>query len=127
MKHRQSPFITRNQYVDPEKLELAREFRKRPTLGERILWKVLETDAFRGLHFRRQQIIAGFIVDFYCSDARVVIELDGPIHDRQVREDRDRDRALSAMGIKTIRIASERVQDDLLALLEEVFVACSRT
>jgi very-short-patch-repair endonuclease len=127
MKRCQSPFVTRSQYVDPEKLELAREFRKKPTLGERTLWKVLKTDAFRGLHFRRQQIIGGFIVDFYCADARVAIELDGSVHGGQAEEDRDRDRALSAIGIRTIRIASDRTRDDLPALLEEIFVACSRT
>ena len=127
MKRRPNPSITRGQYVDPEKLQLARDFRKKPTVGERALWKVLKGSAFGGLHFRRQQVIAGFIVDFYCSEARVAIELDGPVHDRQVREDRDRDRALSEMGIRTIRFAIDRVRDDLPALLEEIFVACSRT
>jgi very-short-patch-repair endonuclease len=127
MKHRQSPSITRGQYVDPEKLELAREFRNKPTVGERVLWAVLKGGAFRGLHFRRQQVIAGFIVDFYYADARVAIELDGPVHSARVEEDRERDRALNALGIHTLRIASDRTRDDRPALLEEIFAACSRT
>jgi very-short-patch-repair endonuclease len=120
-------FITRGQRVDPQKLELARQFRGEPTVGERALWQVLKGGAFRGLYFRRQQVMSGFIVDFYCAGARLAIELDGPIHDEQVAADQERDRALSNIGIRTVRIATDRVQHDLPTVLEEIAVACGGT
>jgi very-short-patch-repair endonuclease len=64
-------------------LEVAREFRKGPTLGEKILWDALRGRKFDGIKFRRQQPIGYFVVDFYNSTHRLVIEVDGPIHQSQ--------------------------------------------
>jgi very-short-patch-repair endonuclease len=102
--------ITRGQRVTPHKLKLAREFRKNPTPDELALWSVLRNDSLGALHFRRQQVIDGFIVDFYCATAQLAIELDGKAHAGQSEADAERDRALASKGIRTMRIASERVQ-----------------
>ena len=91
------------------------------------LWKVLKADALAGLHFRRQQVIAGFIVDFYCASAQLAIELDGPIHAGQSEEDAERDQALASKGVRMMRIASERVRRDMPVVLEEILAACART
>jgi very-short-patch-repair endonuclease len=67
-----------------------------------------------GVHFRRQQIIAGFIVDFYCHKAGLVIELDGDIHDLQKEEDARREKVLSEIGLRTCG-ATERSVEALSA------------
>ena len=61
--------------------ERARFMRQNPTPAENILWLRLRGKQVRGFHFRRQHPISRFIVDFYCSTARLVIEIDGSIHD----------------------------------------------
>jgi very-short-patch-repair endonuclease len=70
--------ITRNQAVSSAKVELAKRLRRTMTFEERTLWRVIRNNALAGLHFRRQQVIEGFIVDFYCACARLVIEVDAP-------------------------------------------------
>jgi len=68
-------------------VEIAREFRKEPTEGERILWGALRGKRLDGIKFRRQQPVGYFVVDFYASTFRLVIEVDGPIHDKQTEAD----------------------------------------
>nr|WP_225894176.1 DUF559 domain-containing protein [Atlanticothrix silvestris] len=58
--------IVIGQAINPDKMQLAREFRRQMTPAEKILWQHLRGNRLNGLHFRRQQIIDGFIVDFYC-------------------------------------------------------------
>ncbi len=72
--------ITRNQPVTMEKLELARGRRRAMTTEEQALWHALRKNKLENLHFRRQQVIAGFIVDFYCPSAHLAIEVDGASH-----------------------------------------------
>ena len=72
--------IIPGQRVVKEKLQRARELRREMTPAEKILWQELRGNKL-GVHFRRQQIIAGFIVDFYCHKVGLVIEVDGDIHD----------------------------------------------
>jgi len=81
-----------------------------------------------GFHFRRQQIIAGFITDFYCVAAKLAIEVDGPVHDDRAIPDKDRDEALAAIGIRTVRFKNAEVEGDLDRVLETIVTACaSRT
>jgi very-short-patch-repair endonuclease len=82
--------ITRNQAVSSAKVELAKRLRRTMTFEERALWQAIRNNALSGLHFRRQQVIAGFIVDFYCASARLAIEVDGPVHSG--RKDYDTER-----------------------------------
>ena len=70
------------------------------TPAEKILWQELRANKL-GVHFRRQQVIAGFIVDFYCHKAGLVIEVDGDIHDLQREEDARWEKVLSEMGLRT--------------------------
>jgi very-short-patch-repair endonuclease len=74
--------IIPGQWVTKEKLQRARELRREMTPAEKLLWHELRANKL-GVHFRRQKIIAGFIVDFYCHKAALVIEVDGAIHDLQ--------------------------------------------
>src|SRR4051812_33525571 len=78
------PNIVRGQWVEDEKLARAKELRREMTPAERLLWSHLRRNQLNGLHFRRQQVIEGFITDFYCHSAALVVEVDGRIHEEQV-------------------------------------------
>jgi len=112
--------ITRNQFVTREKLELARDLRRRMTPQEKILWHALRNDAHGALHFRRQQVVAGYIVDFYCASAKLAIEIDGGSHLHRTEHDARRDRALSEMGIRTLRVSNSEVDRDLDGVLRTI-------
>ena len=77
--------IIPGQPVTKEKLQRAKELRRDMTPAEKILWQELRGNKL-GVHFRRQQVIAGFIVDFYCHKAGLVVEVDGDIHDLQQKK-----------------------------------------
>lgn len=71
--------IVTNQKVTKEKLQRAKELRREMTPAEKLLWQEVRAKKL-GVRFRRQQIIQGFIVDFYCHKAALVVEVDGDIH-----------------------------------------------
>lgn len=100
--------IVTGQKVTQEKLQRAKELRREMTPAEKILWEELRANKL-GVHFRRQQVIAGFIVDFYCHKAALVVEVDGDIHDLQREEDARREKALSALGLKVVRFKNDEV------------------
>jgi len=111
--------IIPGQPVTKEKLQRARELRHDMTPAERILWQELRGNKL-GVHFRRQQVIAGFIVDFYCHKAGLVVELDGSVHDKQVEEDAQRDKVLKEMGLRIVRIRNDEILKDLPAVLGKI-------
>lgn len=100
--------------------EIAREFRKDPTKSEAILWQALRGKKLDGIKFRRQQPVGYFVVDFYNSVYRLVVEIDGPIHDNQVEADRARQDILEALGLNVLRIKSEIIEKNLPAVLSEM-------
>ena len=119
--------VVRGQRIDPIKLALAKEFRRDPTKEERLLWNEIRRERLGGLHFRRQQVISGFIVDFYCAAARLAVELDGPVHAGRMKEDAQRDRALAELGIRTLRIDTQTVNLDMVSVLSRIAVAAAQT
>jgi leucyl-tRNA synthetase len=74
-------------------LERAKKMRSNPTSAEEKMWGLLRKD-YTDFHFRRQHIIGSFIVDFVCLSRRLVVEIDGDIHDYQIDEDRARQETL---------------------------------
>ena len=104
-------------YVAPEvrrkMVEIAREFRKAPTEGEKILWEALRGKKLDGIKFRRQQPIGYFFVDFYNSVYRLVVEVDGPIHESQKEADQARQEILEELGLVVLRIKSEIVEKNI--------------
>ena len=90
------------------------------TFEERTLWRVIRNNALAGLHFRRQQVIAGFIVDFYCACARLVIEVDGPVHIGRKDYDAERDQALSELGIRILRLRNAFIRENIAMALDRV-------
>ena len=77
-----------------------------------------------GWHFRRQQIIDGFSVDFYCHAAGLVVELDGGIHQQQVEYDTEREKVLVARGLRIVRFKNEEVRQDLKGVLIRIQAVC---
>lgn len=111
--------IVTEQKVTKEKLQRAKELRRNMTPAEKILWKELRANKL-GVHFRRQQVIAGFIVDFYCHKSALVIEFDGDIHDLQHEEDLRREKVLSEIGLKIIRFRNDEVVKKLSMVVERI-------
>ncbi|MBP6872648.1 MAG: endonuclease domain-containing protein [Bacteroidales bacterium] len=95
----------------PELLRIAGDLRKSMTPAEKILWEKLRNRQIKGFHLRRQHPIKYFIVDFFCYDAMLVIEVDGSVHDDKSRMERDQQRTLilKRLGIKEIRFKNEEV------------------
>jgi len=98
---------------NPRLKERARELRKAKNLSEILLWKQLKNYQFKGYDFDRQKIIGSYIVDFYCTNCNVVIEIDGSSHNNKQEYDKNRDEYLNACGIKVIRIADRDVRKNL--------------
>ena len=119
--------IVIGQKVTPIKIQRAKELRRQMTQEEKILWQYLRANHLNGLHFRRQQIIDGFIADFFCHAARLVIEVDGEIHQQQAEYDAERDRVLSARGLRLLRIKNEEVRQNLDSVLARIAKACEMT
>ena len=111
--------IIPGQTVTKEKLQRAKELRRDMTPAEKILWQELRANKL-GFHFRRQQVIAGFIVDFYCHKAALVIEVDGDIHDLQQEEDARREKVLREMGLRIVRFRNEEVMKNLSAVVGKI-------
>jgi very-short-patch-repair endonuclease len=103
--------IVRRQTVAAEKLSLAKRLRHEMTPAARALWIALRRNGLDGFHFRRQQVIEGYIVDFYCDAAKLVIELDGSVHEEQWKYDESRDKAISLRGVRVLRISNDAMRD----------------
>ena len=97
------------------------------TPAERILWSRLRANRFEGRQFRRQQIINGYITDFYCHSASLVIELDGGIHELQQEYDAERQLALEFHGLRVIRFSNSQIMNDLPTVLTKISTAISNT
>src|SRR3712207_6042446 len=102
-------FIVRGQPVSREKKAKARELRAEMTEAKRVLWQEIRREQLPGLRFRRQQIIHGYIVDFYCHLAGLVVEVDGSIHGTQAEYDAERDEILTASGFRILRFTNDQV------------------
>ena len=73
-----------------EMAQIARQFRKAPTASEVMLWEALRGRQLQSVKFRRQQPIGPFVVDFFAAAQKLIVEVDGPIHDQQQEADRRR-------------------------------------
>ncbi|NET87842.1 MAG: DUF559 domain-containing protein [Kamptonema sp. SIO1D9] len=123
---RKSKNIVIGQKVSSAKVKRAKELRSQMTKEEQILWHHLRANRLNGFHFRRQQIIDGFIADFYCHAAGLIVEIDGKIHDEQVEYDEERDRIISSKGLILLRIKNEEVKQNLESILERIATACGQ-
>ena len=102
------------------------EMRKNSTKSEGAMWEMLRRDA-AGYHFRRQQIIGGFIVDFVCLIKKLVIEVDGDIHDYQKEEDENRTKFLNERGFEVIRFKNNEVLGNSGYVIETIIKKLKET
>ena len=101
----------------------ARRLRKTSTTSEDLLWQRLRSRRFLGLKVRRQHPVGALVLDFYCAEYKLAIEVDGGIHQRPERlvADRTRDQVLDDLGIETLRIPADDVEfriDIVLQLIQ---------
>ena len=94
--------------------------RKEPTLAEQKLWQHIRGKRILGHKFRRQHALDRFIVDFYCSEARLIVEVDGPTHEYTPEEDAIRQKFLEEMGNRVIRFTNVEVLKQMEAVLDEI-------
>nr|NQU92957.1 endonuclease domain-containing protein [Bacteroidota bacterium] len=106
----------------PEIFDRAQQLRKKMTEAEANLWKRLRNRKFEGLKFRRQHPVNRFIVDFYCHEKRLVVEVDGSIHDlKEVKErDEGREEDLKNLGLTIVRFTNEEILNDISTVLEKL-------
>jgi len=112
------------QNISPVLQERAKALRREMTPCERKLWYHLRANRLCGFHFRRQQIIDGYIVDFYCHQARLVVEVDGSSHLDQKDYDQARDAHLTVLELKVLRFFNSDVDRDINHVLETILSAC---
>jgi very-short-patch-repair endonuclease len=104
----------------------SRNLRKNPTDAERRLWSRLRRKQVHGLQFYRQRPIGEYIVDFYCPEAALVIEVDGSQHfsDEGLQSDLARDRYLKAEGLCILRLTNLDVLKNMDGVLQTVYEMC---
>ena len=106
--------------VQRRMVEVARDFRKQPQPSEAVLWDALRNRLLRGLKFRRQQPIGAFVVDFYCDEAGLIIEVDGPIHAHQREADRQRQELLEGLGLHMLRVPADEVTSNVDSVMSRI-------
>jgi type I restriction enzyme M protein len=103
-------------------VERARELRKKQTPAETVMWELLSNRRFMGLKFRRQHQIGEYVVDFFCNEQKVVIELDGPVHKTtdQAKKDKTRDAYLESVGMTVLRFRNEDILSNPESALKKI-------
>ncbi|MDD4902574.1 MAG: endonuclease domain-containing protein [Patescibacteria group bacterium] len=105
---------------NPKLKQLARNLRKEGTLSEVLLWKKLQKKQMQGYNFRRQKPIDNYIVDFFCPELNLAIEIDGATHGFKEKYDDDRQKKLESLGVKFLRFTETNVRENLWAVSEEI-------
>jgi very-short-patch-repair endonuclease len=102
--------------------EYSRELRQVSTEAEELLWAELRNRKLNGLKFRRQHPIDKYIADFYCHERKLVIELDGAVHDAKENADYDKARTfeLKDLGINVLRFRNDEVINRLECVLQKI-------
>jgi len=107
---------------NPGALVRAKRLRRIATPAEEALWVHLRDRKLLGLKFRRQVPVGPYVADFYCYELRLILELDGPVHeeDAQIRHDVNRDANLEALGFRILRFTNREVHAHPESVLETI-------
>ena len=100
----------------------ARELRRNQTPAEEVLWELLRNRQLMGAKFRRQHQFGEYVCDFFCHDAKLVVECDGEPHSEaaRIKHDAKRDAYLRSQGLTVVRFENQRVLNDIDAVLQEI-------
>jgi very-short-patch-repair endonuclease len=111
--------------LDPHLLAFARNLRQEHSDPERLMWAVLRDRRFCGFKFRRQHPVTPYILDFYCHEARLAIELDGGQHNTDAARGYDEGRTafLEAQGLRVLRFWNHDILGDIETVLEAIHKA----
>ena len=103
--------------------KFARELRQNQTEAETFLWMKLRKRQLKNCQFYRQRIICNYIVDFYCPDAKLVIEIDGGQHYSEpgLTKDALRDQHLADLGLTVMRVSAREVFENTAGVLEAIY------
>ncbi|MDM1244806.1 endonuclease domain-containing protein [Acinetobacter indicus] len=112
--------------IDPNLLEFAKSMRHTATDAEHLMWQLLRAKRFMSLKFRRQHVINPCIVDFYCHEIGLVIELGGSQHgmDDAIEYDAERTKFLEALGLTVVRYWNHDVLGRTEIVLEDLWQKC---
>lgn len=102
----------------------ARELRKEMTPAEKVLWERLRNRQLGGFKFRRQAPMGTFIADFYCAEKKLIVEIDGCVHDTQVEYDLFRTETMESLGYRVIRFRNSEIEQDLPRVLSTILQTC---
>lgn len=102
------------------KKTFARNLRQEATPEETKIWKLLRNRKYFTYKFRRQHIVKGFVVDFYCHELKLAIEIDGKVHDNQKEYDELRQQLIEEKGTIFIRVTNEEINNDTQILLKKI-------
>jgi len=105
-----------------DELEVRRNLRRSAPATEQIVWAKIRAAAIEGAKFRRQASVGKYVLDFYCPELRLALEIDGPTHDGEiaVANDAARQEEIEALRIRFLRFANARIYGDLEAVLSEI-------
>jgi very-short-patch-repair endonuclease len=125
------PSQPRFQYADDritafERAERAVDLRRRESPPEGILWSRLRGRNAGGFKFRRQHPMGSYVLDFYCADARLAVEVDSRFHDGRREHDARRDEWLWMNGVEVVRVSASDVTTNLERVVEMILLAARR-
>ena len=120
MRKTVSKFMNQSVKTPAYVIELAKDLRNNMTRSEETMWSVLKMKQIGGYKFRCQHPVYRYILDFYCHQKRLAIEIDGKIHDSQQEYDRYRDEFLQSIEIRTLRIENKDVLNNIETVKEMI-------
>jgi very-short-patch-repair endonuclease len=106
------------------KRTIARANRRAPTVAEARLWTLVLRANQLGFHFRRETPVGGFIVDFCCWRERVIVEIDGGVHESRVVADKQRTAVLEGLGYYVVRFTNEEITSNLWSVRDAIRRVC---
>jgi len=110
---------TKHPRISPETTKRARELRQEMTWPEKLFWNRVKTKQLFSLKFRKQHPVGPYIVDFYCAELLLVIEIDGMSH-TDLDADERRQRFLENMGCTVVRYTNDDVIDDVDSVIDDL-------
>ena len=116
--------IITGQHLSTNLKARAQELRRQMTPTEIKLWDRLRANRLEGFHFRRQQIIDGYIVDFYCHSVGLVIEVDGDVHLEQKDYDQQRDAHMHDLGLTVVRFHNSEIDHNVESIISSILEIC---
>jgi len=105
---------------NPQLKQRARILRKQSTLAEVLLWNQLKSKQVRGYQFMRQKPIEEYVVDFYCSKLKLIIEIDGISHNDKLDYDKERQHNLESLGLTVMRFDDNYVKKNIQGVLYKI-------